>query len=106
GGVEIFDPFRLAANTGTSPFTQTVVFLNSTSYGVANPYNATLPASGNSGRIFILKRVDTSASQVVNILPNGSDTIDGYSSYTMPPSDGTHSNGGFVIFIDNGSTGW
>ena len=62
--------------------TDDIVLLDTTTGG-AGAITANLPAATGSGKVYYFKKID-SGTGVIQITPNGSDTIDGTTAYNIP----------------------
>jgi hypothetical protein len=101
-GINGFDaaggPVPVSIKTGNYTVLTTDCFLAADC--TSGPITFTLfPASGNTGRIVYLKKIDSS-SNALTIVGNGSDTVEFGSSFVE------NIQGQSVSLISNGSTGW
>ncbi len=83
---QVYSPNTVATITGNTTGAQpvTTYFCNVTSAG----FNFTFPASAsNAGYKVTLKNASFGSSNVVNLLPTGSDTLEGASSDTLVAGD-------------------
>lgn len=92
---------RFTTNTSLTGTTTLTVSSNTVQKGDASggAFTVTLPAASLSGRIFIIKKADSSGN-AITISRAGSDTIDGATSYSLSAQYQS------VTLIADGGTGW
>ena len=91
-------PVNVSTKTGSYSILTTDCFLAADCTSANLTF--TLPsASANTGRIFYCKKIDSSLN-TLTIVGNGTDQIDGISSFLINEQNQS------VSLISNGSTGW
>jgi hypothetical protein len=84
------------SSNATLALTDTVVMADAT----AGAFTITLPtAVGHSDLIYWIKKIDSSFTNIVTVVPNGSETIDALTNITL-------ANRGEVIMIQSDGTNW
>ncbi len=94
------------ASVSSSPttLTSTSATFQLVTTGSTSNWTLNLPAATATGKVFCVKKVDSGTGNV-QIVPNGSDTIDGSGSYMMQ----TRANGGTnaaVWLVADGTSNW
>lgn len=90
-GTPLINGLRFAFAAKTADYTATTadVFLTVDATGTSKTVTITLPTgASSSGRPLTVLRIDNDADGTVIIDPNGSETIDGASTYSIQPLDG------------------